>query len=223
MNPAIIVDTETTDADAPIPVEVAYLRLSASWGILPIGRTISERFNPGKPISYGAMAVHHITDDDVKDCKPFSSFHLPGDPSYIIGHQIDFDWRALGEPNVKRICTMALCRMIWPLADAHTLTAMLYYLDMPYARENAPHAHGAAADVEMCYRLLHIIMQQKEMASAVDYETLWQLSEKARIPTVMGFGKHKGMAVKDVPRDYKDWMLRQPDCDPYLRIAFTKR
>lgn len=220
---AIIIDTETTDADAPIPVEVAYISLSASWPPLPLGDTVSERFNPGKPISCGAMAVHHITDNDVKHCKPFSSFHLPGDPAYIIGHQIDFDWLALGKPNVKRICTMALCRMIWPLADAHTLTAMLYYLDLPYARWNAPEAHGAAADVNMCFHLLSIIMRQQQMALVTDYEKLWEQSEIARIPTVMGFGKHKGMAVKDVPRDYKDWMLRQADCDPYLRIAFTKR
>ena len=43
----------------------------------------------------------------------------------------------------------------------------------------------------------------------------------ARIPTVMTFGKHKGMVIKDVPRDYVRWLLGQPDVDPYLRQALT--
>ncbi len=48
------------------------------------------------------------------------------------------------------------------------------------------------------------------------------ISEDARMPTVMSFGKHKGELIKDIPRDYKRWLLNQPDVDPYLAIALRR-
>jgi exodeoxyribonuclease X len=33
---------------------------------------------------------------------------------------------------------------------------------------------------------------------------------------MMTFGKHKGAAIKDIPADYKQWLLKQTDIDPYL-------
>ena len=47
-------------------------------------------------------------------------------------------------------------------------------------------------------------------------ENLWLLSEEARIPSVMPFGKHKGLAIADIPNDYKRWLLNQDNVDPYL-------
>jgi exodeoxyribonuclease X len=35
----------------------------------------------------------------------------------------------------------------------------------------------------------------------------------------MPFGKHKGMLLVDVPKDYKKWLLTQQDIDPFLRKA----
>jgi exodeoxyribonuclease X len=32
----------------------------------------------------------------------------------------------------------------------------------------------------------------------------------------MTFGKHKGMHIKDMPADYKRWLLGQPELDPCL-------
>jgi exodeoxyribonuclease X len=50
-------------------------------------------------------------------------------------------------------------------------------------------------------------------------EDLWRESELARIPTIMPFGKHKGLLLPDVPSHYRDWLLNQADIDPYLRKA----
>ena len=47
---------------------------------------------------------------DLIDCDPSYTVKLPPDAEYIIGHNVDFDWKALGQPNVKRICTQALAR-----------------------------------------------------------------------------------------------------------------
>jgi len=50
-------------------------------------------------------------------------------------------------------------------------------------------------------------------------EQLWTLSEEARIPSVMPFGKHKGELITDVPMDYKRWLLNQDNIDSYLKSA----
>ena len=57
-------------------------------------------------------------DEELVDCPPASNFRLPKDLQYLIGHNIDFDWQAVGQPDVKRICTLALARKVWPEADA---------------------------------------------------------------------------------------------------------
>jgi exodeoxyribonuclease X len=37
----------------------------------------------------------------------------------------------------------------------------------------------------------------------------------------MTFRKHKGTAIKDVPADYKAWLMKQPDVDLYLSKALS--
>ena len=222
---AIIFDTETTGLDEPVIVEAAHVRVNSlapfdfDYGA---GDSQCARFCPGKPISLGAMATHHIVDEDVADAPPASSYRLPPGIEYVIGHNIDFDMKAIGEPpGIKRICTLALCRKLWPQADSHTLTAMLYLLDRPRARREARSAHSAEQDCIFCAVILgQILVLLPDVAS---FDDLWRQSELARIPDVMTFGKHKGMRIKDVPSDYKRWLLNQPDVDPYLRKALTAR
>jgi DNA polymerase III epsilon subunit-like protein len=40
------------------------------------GPAVCELFNPGKPISIDAMAIHHITEKMVADKPPFKAKHL---------------------------------------------------------------------------------------------------------------------------------------------------
>jgi exodeoxyribonuclease X len=57
------------------------------------------------------------------------------------------------------------------------------------------------------------VLEPEEKAT---WEDVWKVSEIARIPAVMSFGKHKGTPIKDIPADYKEWLLKQTDIDPYL-------
>ena len=105
---------------------------------------------------------------------------------------------------------------LWPVLDSHNQSALMYYLERATAREQLRNAHSAIADVGICAVILDHICQELGVKTIED---LYAESEKARTPTTMPFGKHKGMLLADVPSDYKQWLLTQGDIDPYLRKA----
>ncbi len=219
MPQAIIFDVEATDKNNAVIIEAASLDVT-SINPLAVGNPWVQRYNPGKPISLGALSTHHIMDEDLVNCPASSSFRLPPGAKYLIGHNIDFDWVAIGIPDVKRICTLALARSLWPNLDSHTQSALLYYFERDTAREQLRNAHSALADVWICSK---IVAQIIEKLRPVSLDALWEMSEKARIPTVMPYGKHKGELISQVSRDYKQWLLRQENISEYLRKALETK
>lgn len=222
---AIILDTETTGLSDPRPVEIAWMAFAEGYD----DSIHCQRFNPGKPIEFGAMATHHITNDDVVSCPSYTDFRLPEGVQYIIGHNVDFDLQVIRKcgpvPHVMSICTLAMSRMLYPHTDSHKLGAMLYMLDLAYAKEHAHKAHSAADDVEMTANLL-LLLTAKARADGYQIKSLADLhsfSEMARIPTVMPFGKYKGIQLEKLPSDYIQWLRKQPDIDHYLLKALQRR
>jgi exodeoxyribonuclease X len=217
---AIVFDTETTGIIEPALIEAAGIIINGS----PFEKqteTFNNRYNPGKPISYGAMATHNILPSDLENCPPASEFKLPDNTDFLIGHNIDFDWEVIGKPNVKLIDTLPMSRKIWPDIDSHNLGALSYALtaDKIKMREFLVNRHSALADVKLCLNVLKHILQEKPELK--QWEDIYTFSEKSRIPDIMLFGKHKGTAIKDIPADYKKWLLKQEDIDKYLLIALN--
>jgi exodeoxyribonuclease X len=213
---AVILDTETTGTEDPEVIETAWLSIDIAGKNSEPGGEVS-RWRPSKPISLGALATHHILDEDLVGCRPSSDFRLPVGVDYLIGHNIDFDWRAIGEPPVKRIDVCAMCRALWPEADSHSQSAMLYMLERQSARERLRNAHSAGHDVKNCQAVLqHVLVKAGPFAT---FEDLWEASERMRIPKIISFGKYKGTAIANLPRDYRQWMLKQADMDPYVLKA----
>ncbi|KQF50317.1 DUF3820 family protein [Acinetobacter pittii] len=222
----LILDTETHDLEG-YPIEIAHVPV----GFLENGELIvdkeacfDEYYSCPEPINYGAMAVHHILESDIADKPSYETFRLPEGVQYIIGHNVDYDIRAIKladkSVNAQSICTLALARMVWPDA-AHNLSALIYMLSKGSlkARESIRNAHNAKQDVLLTAVLL------KQICKALgikDMQSLYLFSEQARIPTKITFGKHKGMAIKDLPADYVTWLLKQDDLDPYLSKALLK-
>jgi exodeoxyribonuclease X len=219
MPQAIIFDVEATDKNDAVIIEAASLDVT-SLNPFEAGNPWVQRYNPGKPISLGALATHHIMDEELVNCPASSSFRLPAGIQYLIGHNIDFDWVAIGSPDVKRICTLALARNLWPDLDSHTQSALLYYFERDTARDQLRNAHSALADVWICSKIVAQIINKLHSASL---DALWEMSEKARIPTTMPYGKHKGELISQVPADYKLWLLRQDNISGYLRKALEAK
>lgn len=213
-----IFDTETTGSDAPEVIEAAWLEINNPTD-LDVLSSFEQRYKPSKPIELGALATHHIYDEELIECPPSSIFKLPEDTEYIIGHNVDYDWNIAGNPDVKRICTLALSRYVYPTLDSHSQSAMIYKISRPTARDMLRNAHSALADVKNCLVLLTDLISKLENIQS--WDDLWVASEKARIPTIMPFGKHKGTPIDQIPADYKQWLLRQSDVDPYLLKALS--
>jgi exodeoxyribonuclease X len=157
-------------------------------------------------------------DEELVDCPASSTFKLPKGLEYLIGHNVDFDWAVAGSPDVRRICTLSLARAVWPELEAHNQSALLYYFDRANAKARLRNAHSAGADIRICATILEHICEKLQIDSL---EVLWEKSEASRIPSHMPFGKHKGLPIAEVPKDYVRWLLGQPDVDPYLRKALT--
>jgi exodeoxyribonuclease X len=232
---AIVIDTETTGIDEPDVISLAVAGPFESPTNLS-GSMSLQKFKPSKPITLGAMATHHIIDEDLVDCEPWPGhWSAPEGVEYLIAHNCDFDWKAVGSPDVKRICTLALSRHLWPEVDSHSLGAMTYYLQgRAKARELLRRAHSADQDVYLCSLLLDEIL--KCIPGTMSWDQLWQTSEKARVPVFLSFGKygpheawakaHGGpMKCADVRRQdpgYFSWLMNKCDQvrdDPYLRKA----
>jgi exodeoxyribonuclease X len=184
---ALILDTETTTIDEPEVIELGW-RLTTNFSQLLAGTyddAFCGRFTPRKPAAFGAMAVHHILPEDLIDLPPSEGAlsYAPSAPQYWIGHNIDFDWKALGCPLVNRICTLAMARHLWPECDAHNLSAITYFLfgATPQVRDRLRGAHSALNDVDLCAAILQRCI---EVCGATSFSELYRFSELARIPTI---------------------------------------
>jgi exodeoxyribonuclease X len=249
---AIILDTEATGLTEPDVIELAYVdvpHLEPNQAV-DAGQIVSMRFHPRKPISPAAMAVHNIILEDLTASPTWpgswrsSLWDQPGQ-HFVIGHGIDFDWEAIGSPpEVLRIDTLSMCRFMYPDADSHKLTAMIYHL-MPadHARIYVAGAHGAAADVGMTWLLLGFLLDKAEVDGLLHpdaiFPDLYALSEMCRIPVFMDFGKYgpyeawgkqnggKGMRcsqVKAFDPSYYGWLMSKCDKvteNPYLQRALS--
>lgn len=218
---AVVLDTETTtNKDTPEHklevIELAYYEM----GNPESGNVL--RYRPERPSTWGALAVHNILPEELMDCPPAVRARADVPRSdFWIGHNIDFDWRALGSPDVRRICTLALARSLWPECDSHTLTAMTYFTKgaNTSTREALREAHSALADISHTLDL-YLIQASLLKTDPRDYETMWEHSEQARIPKIMTFGKFQGQPISAVDRGYAMWYNKQDDRDEYLLKAF---
>jgi exodeoxyribonuclease X len=225
---AIILDTETHTLNGQ-PIEIAYAPIDIHQGQLSLDKSqiFDQLYCVDEQISYAAMAVHHILEEDLNGQPHYSSFRLPADTLYMIGHNIDYDLRAIEKcgvntSHIKAICTLALARRVWPDAEAHNISALIYMISKgsSKAREMIKKAHRADMDIILTANILNQIIHQLNIQSL---EELYTISEDARIPRTLNFGKHKGTAIADLPADYVQWLLRQSDLDSYLRKALENQ
>lgn len=175
--------------------------------------------NPGCPIPDGASAVHGIRNHMVD--------HLPNfadsleetyeqavtefQPVMVIGYNSNhFDnviARRVGMPNTLReLDLMIAARRLMArgvLARARLVDAYEGLTGLP-----PRNAHNAAADV---YMTLDLIQPAMRLFNIPTFEAFCEYLSKpvVLLDMVMPYGKHKGVALRNVPKSYRSWLLEK--------------
>ena len=218
----ILVDTETTGVGATDKVcEIAWREIDMDFNIVAQHESL---INPGKHIPPGASAVNGITDDMVVEAPTLAEYMashgapLSGDNVLFIAHNASFDYRFLKEhlhENTTQLCTLKCSRRLYPSLETHKQGALAYHFGFPMDRSKA---HSAGGDLDVLLYLL----KQLVADNGGNIHDLLELQTKPIPNQKIGFGKHKGTLLKDLPRDYVHWLLNKTEnLDPELRSALA--
>jgi exodeoxyribonuclease X len=225
-----VLDTETTGLVPGDVVEIAKVDVQLTdedtntWAI---NDRRSALVRPSCPISYEAMACHHITNEmvEVTDLEnPGSGDGMRSDvmswfdsvspfAPVVAAHNAAFDRQFLPElADRKWICTYRCALHLWPDAPSHSNQVLRYFLgldvsDMPTEAGATP--HRAMYDAWVTAKLL------QRMLSDHSVEELLRLTVEPVLLGTCKFGnKYRGRQWADVPADYLRWIARQDDMNP---------
>ncbi len=219
----VFFDTETTGAnpaEAKI-VELGYVVTDENLEVLNSWRTLVD---PEMPIPADAAGVHHITDEDVYNAPTLAQvgpaclapLQQPG--VILVAHNAPFDLQvaaSLLPREYESIDTLQLAKRYIPDAPNHKLGTLMYHCKLT-VRKNT---HSAAEDCMICRDLLLHIMT----ITGKSVRELITASKEPLLIRIMPFGKHKGLKMEEVPKDYIRWALREmANLDPNMRHTMEK-
>ncbi|MDX2309343.1 MAG: DUF3820 family protein [Hyphomicrobium sp.] len=215
-----LLDVETTgmEDDAQV-VEIAAITGRLFDRGAPIERTINTLVNPGVPIPCTASAVHHITDEMVRDAQTLDEVMetFPVADLYV-AHNSAFDRRFL--PQLKAApwgCTLKCAYEEFRDAPSYGLQALRYWLGTPPPPQHVGHPHRAMYDVWTLAGLFDDLRSR-----GWDRERMIEVSSRPRLLRTIPFGKHKGAKFTDVPGDYLAWLRRQSDLDEDVQYTLQQ-
>lgn len=202
---AIFYDTETTGVRSE---KDRIIEIAAYDPVLD--RTFEQFINPGSPIPPDATAIHHITDEMVKEAPPFSVVALEfqkfcdGDVVLIAHNNDGFDYHFLKAEFGRSGMTLPSWKFLDSLKWARRYRNDLPRHTLQFLREiygiQANNAHRALDDVIVLYQVF------KHMVDDLSIDEIYNLLNKPRELHHMPFGKHQGMPLKNLPKDYVAWM-----------------
>lgn len=211
----VVLDTETTG----MTEEDVAIEIGAVWGTRSYA---SHLVSPGEvPISFGAMATHHITPEmvaparDLESILSFMQLDEENCPEYVVFHNAQYDLQYLPDWMSERrvICTWRCSLHLYPEAESHSNGSLWYelglYREMPDAAGNTP--HRALFDALMTHDILTEMRLEVMKNDSLDDSLgqLWKLSSQPAVLRKVSFGKHRGELWARVPVDYLQWCLRQ--------------
>ncbi|MES2395051.1 MAG: exonuclease domain-containing protein [Bacteroidota bacterium] len=177
-----------------------------------------ELFKPAVPISFEAMAVHHITYAMVEDKETFASSPLKiklqqmADNTIFIAHNAKFDLRMFQKEDVYFKLVIDTYRVAMHLIDlpCYKLQYLRYALDFNVDAV----AHDAAGDVAVLEKLWEYLymkavqnLSTSEPEKVIDY--LLTLSSSPVLLKTFSFGKYKDKTFLEVAgfdRSYLSWL-----------------
>lgn len=231
-------DTETTDTQSKDVIQLAIITDDPK--IL-----LNIYFKPLQEISFGAMAIHNITPEDVENLDTFEDAKLPSDgldpqfrgnslkeyleylaKEYIwVAHNVDFDTEVLEKKGIyidKTICTLKVARNALTTPDGHDLESyklqfLRYYLGL-YKTEDKEHvrAHDALSDVYFLRDLFKYLVNNTKLS----IENMILITKQPQVMREMTFGKYMGKTFEEIERtdrEYLEWLVESMTDKPDLQ------
>jgi DNA polymerase-3 subunit epsilon len=240
--PIIFFDLETTGVDTSKDriVEISLVK------VMPNGEEIvkTRRINPEMHIPEEATAVHHITDEDVKECPTFrqiakslyqfmegcdfggfnsNRFDLPMLVEEFLRVGVDVDFKKRKFIDVQNI---------FHQMEQRTLVAAYKF----YCNKDLTEAHSAEADTLATYEVLKAQLDRYDNLEN-DIEALAKFSSRGETADYAGrigyndkgeeiftFGKYKGRTVADIfstDPSYYTWLMNG-DFPAYTKKVITE-
>jgi exodeoxyribonuclease X len=229
----VILDTETTGNKKEDRIcQLSYLVLNEN---LEIEEVHNELVKPPLPISYEAMAVHHITNEMVEDkpkIKHTTAFkrlkELNSAENLLVIHNAEFDLEMLKKEDFNShfqlIDTFRILKHLLP-EGKYSLQYNRYALGL-YKKEKELEnkinikisAHDALSDVIVLYLLFEYILKELNKS----FNELIELNKKPILYDKFYSGKHKFKEIKDVIINYPDYIefiLTSTDLDPDVKYS----
>jgi DNA polymerase III subunit epsilon len=202
----IFYDTETTG------VRVDRDRIVEIAAYDPIQeRTFERLVNPGIPIPKEAAAVHGISDEMVSGSPSFKEIgrefaEFCGEDVILIAHNNDtFDMVILRNEAARHDVTLPNWKFLDSLKWSRRYRSDLPRHTLQFLREmygiDANNAHRALDDVLVLHQLF------SQMTDDLHIEEVFALLNRPRDLQHMPFGKHQGVPLKNLPKDYVRWLV----------------
>jgi len=241
-NPIIFFDLETTGVNITHDkiVEISYIK------IFPNGEEEEKtlRLNPGCHIPEEATAVHHITDEDVKDCPMFKDVAKNLSKVFegcdIAGFNSNrFDIPLLAEEFLNAGVVIDFSKRkfvdvqtIFHKMEQRTLVAAYKF----YCDKDLTEAHSASADTRATYEVLKAQLDRyPDLPNDIDalseyssqnrnVDLAGRIIKNEKNEEVINFGKYKGQTVVSVFKkdpSYYSWIM-QGDFPQNTKDVFTR-
>lgn len=210
-----VIDFETSGMEPPAAqvVEVGYCDLTRNDdGVWSVGQPVSWLCGVSA-MPPEVRAVHHISLAEVSGLAPFDpSTVIAPYCAAVVAHNWSFEAAFLGDQQTPAICTLKAALRVWPDAPSHSNSVLRYWLEdqglLSLDHETAMPPHRAGPDAYVTAHILKALF----VAGATGRQMIAWTQEPRLLPKIT-FGKHKGAAWKDAPRDYLEWVAFKSDLD----------
>ncbi len=195
----------------------------------------SSLLKPPKKIRPEASAVHHITNEMLKEAPVFKSSDIAQwlqeqnlHENILLGHNIDFDLKMLEKEGFVwqggMIDTLKCTKHLIQEIDRFALQYLRYELGLYKSEEEAAEklgiiltAHTVLSDA------FHVMALHHYLNDMADDLQLQELTQQSALVTKFNFGKYNGRYIEEIARHdsgYLEWMLENMfDMDSDLRYS----
>lgn len=189
------------------------INIDEDTGEVRVGGWESEICNPGRKIEIAAMAVHHITEEEVVGKrKPDVVWNeLNQNVDYFVAHNAKFEQEFL-KTQTPWICTLKLAYRLCPKSPNHQNQTIRYFLKTPVNPKDAQPSHRAGPDA---YVTAHTFA--KFLEARIPFEKMVEWSKLPPLLPHCPIGKNRGKPWSEVDNGFLMWCMRQPTMEEDIK------